>query len=254
MALPLTIDLNCDLGESFGRYKLGDDAAMMPWITSANVACGFHAGDPQVMAETVALTGEHQVALGAHPGYPDLQGFGRRQMALSPEEVRGIILYQLGALFGFAQAAGVPLVHVKPHGALYNFAARDRVTAEAITGAVTAFDPDLILVGLAGSLLIEAGEQAGLQVANEGFPDRAYLPTGELMPRSQPGAMITDPEAVADNAVQLAKEGITVAGKQVRIDTLCLHGDNPQAVANAKRVRQRLEEAGFQICALSPLA
>lgn len=247
MAVPLTIDLNCDLGESFGRYKLGDDEAMMEWITSANVACGYHAGDPQVMAETVALAEKYQVALGAHPGYPDLQGFGRRQMALSSEEVRGIILYQLGALFGFTQAARVPLVHVKPHGALYNFAARDRATAEAIAGAVAAIDPDLILVGLAGSVLIEAGEQAGLQVANEGFPDRAYLLTGELMPRSQPGAVITDPEAVADNAVRLAVEGITVAGKKVKIDTLCLHGDNPQAVANAKHVRQRLEGEGITV-------
>ncbi len=251
MVVPLTIDLNCDLGESFGRYKLGDDTAIMQWITSANVACGYHAGDPQVMAKTVALAIKHQVAIGAHPGYPDLQGFGRRQMALSSEEVRGIILYQLGALYGFAKAAGVPLVHVKPHGQLYNFAARDRATAEAIAGAVGAFDPGLILVGLAGSLLSEAGKQAGLQVANEGFPDRVYLPTGELMPRSQPDAVITDPEAVADNAVHLAKEGITVVGKKVSIDTLCLHGDNPQAVANAKRVRQRLEEAGFQIRALN---
>ena len=129
MAVPLTVDLNCDLGESFGRYKLGNDAAMMPWITSANVACGFHAGDPHVMAETAALTAEYKVALGAHPGYPDLQGFGRRQMALTAEEVYGIILYQLGALAAFAQAAGVPLVHIKPHGALYNFAARDIATA-----------------------------------------------------------------------------------------------------------------------------
>ncbi len=151
---------------------------MMQWITSANVACGYHAGDPQVMAETVALAIKHQVAIGAHPGYPDLQGFGRRQMALSPEEVRGIILYQLGALYGFAKAAGVPLVHVKAHGALYNFAARDRATAEAIAGAVAAFDPGLTLVGLAGSLLSEAGKQAGLQVANEGFPDRATCQPG----------------------------------------------------------------------------
>ena len=250
MAEPLTIDLNCDLGESFGRYRLGDDAAMMQWITSANVACGFHAGDPQVMAETVALAVKHKVALGAHPGYPDLQGFGRRQMALTPDEVTQIILYQLGALAAFAKAAGVPLAHVKPHGALYNFAARDQATAEAIASAVAAFDPNLILVGLAGSKSIEAGEQAGLQVANEGFPDRAYLPSGELMPRSQPGAVITEPEAVAANAVRLAREGISVAGKKVRIDTLCLHGDNPQAAANAKRVRQSLEEEGIIVRSL----
>ncbi|MBG0770171.1 MAG: LamB/YcsF family protein [Anaerolineaceae bacterium] len=245
MAVPLTVDLNCDLGESFGRFKLGNDAAMMPWITSANAACGFHAGDPSVMAETVALAAEYKVALGAHPGYPDLQGFGRRQMTMTAEEVYGIILYQLGALAAFAQAAGVPLVHVKPHGALYNFAARDIATAEVITEAVTDFDASLILVGLAGSVLIEAGKRAGLQVAHEGFPDRAYQPNGELMPRSQPGAVITDPEAVAANAVRLVREGITASGNTIRVDTLCLHGDNPQAAANAKQVRQRLEAEGI---------
>ncbi len=251
MADPLTVDLNCDLGESFGRYKLGNDADMMPWITSANVACGFHAGDPHVMAETVALAAEYKVALGAHPGYPDLQGFGRRQMALTAEEVYGIILYQLGALAAFAQAAGVPLVHIKPHGALYNFAARDIATAEAIAEAVADFDTNLILGGLAGSLLIEAGKRAGLQVAHEGFPDRTYQPNGELLPRSQPGAVITDPDAVAANAVRLVREGISVSGTAIRIDTLCLHGDNPQAAANAKQVRQRLEAEGIIVRSLA---
>lgn len=252
MAVPLTIDLNCDLGESFGRYQLGDDAAMMAWISSANVACGLHAGDPQVMARTVALAAEHGVALGAHPGYPDLQGFGRRPMALTAEEVRAVVLYQLGALSGFARAAGVPLVHVKPHGALYNLAARDEATAEAVAEAVAAFDPHLILVGLAGSQSILAAERAGLRAANEAFPDRAYLLTGELMPRSQPGAVLTDPDAVAANAVRLAREGVEMDGRRVSVDTLCLHGDNPQAVANAKLVRRELEKVGIVVRALTP--
>ncbi len=251
MASALTIDLNCDLGESFGHYNLGEDAEMMALITSANVACGFHAGDFQVMQKTVALAAEHGVALGAHPGYPDLQGFGRRAMTFSAEEVRTMVIYQLGALAGFARAAGVPLVHVKPHGALYNQSARDRMTADAIAAAVKEFDPGLILIGLAGSLSIVAGREAGLQVGCEGFPDRAYLPTGQLMPRSQAGAVLTDPGAVAENAVRLAKEGITVNGEMVTVDTLCLHGDNPEAVENAKAVRQALQAAGI---AIEPIA
>ncbi len=251
MASVLTIDLNCDLGESFGHYNLGEDAEMMALITSANVACGFHAGDFWVMQKTVALAAEHGVALGAHPGYPDLQGFGRRAMSFSAEEVRTMVIYQLGALAGFARAAGVPLVHVKPHGALYNQSARDRMTADAIAAAVKAFDPGLILIGLAGSLSVIAGREAGLRVGSEGFPDRAYLSNGQLMPRSQAGAVFTDPEAVAANAVRLAKEGINVNGEMITVDTLCLHGDNPEAVENAKAVRQALQAAGF---AIEPLA
>jgi UPF0271 protein len=247
MAAMVSIDLNCDLGESFGRYILGEDAAMMALISSANVACGAHAGDPEVMAKTVALAKQNGVALGAHPGYPDLQGFGRREMALSGEEVTYTILYQLGALSGFARAAGIPLVHVKPHGALYNRAARDPMVAEAIARAVQQFDPDLILVGLAGSELIAAGEAAGLATANEGFPDRAYLPDGSLMPRGQQGAVVTDPDAVAANALKLAQEGIVIAEERITVDTLCLHGDNLKAVANAKAVRAALEAAGIAI-------
>lgn len=247
----VSIDLNCDLGESFGRYRLGEDAAMMTLISSANVACGFHAGDPDVMAETVDLAKQNGVALGAHPGYPDLQGFGRRDMALSGEEICNSILYQLGALSGFAQAAGIPLLHVKPHGALYNRAVRDPIAAEAVTQAVKRFDPALILVGLAGSALVAAGEAVGLATANEGFPDRAYLPDGNLMPRGQYGAVITDPDAVAANAMKLVREGIAVAGERIAMDTLCLHGDHLRAVANARAVRTTLEEAGIVI---KPLA
>ena len=247
----LTVDLNCDLGEGFGRYDLGADTEMMKWITSANVACGFHAGDPQVMARTVALAQEHGVALGAHPGYPDLQGFGRRAMALSTEALACAITYQLGALEAFARAAGTKLAHVKPHGALYNLAARDYPTADTIVRAVAAFNPDLILVGLAGSEIVRAGKDAGLRIANEGFPDRAYLPDGQLMPRDQAGALITDPGQVAQNAVRLVKEGVAGFGGFVRVDTLCLHGDHASAVENAQQVRYTLEEAGVEIHALS---
>jgi 5-oxoprolinase (ATP-hydrolysing) subunit A len=247
----LTIDLNCDLGEGFGRYDLGADGEMMKWITSANVACGFHAGDPQVMARTVALAQEHGVALGAHPGYPDLEGFGRRAMDLSQEAMACALTYQLGALEAFARAAGTKLAHVKPHGALYNLAARDYPTGQTIARAVAAFNPDLILVGLAGSELVRAGKDAGLRAANEGFPDRAYLPNGQLMPRDQAGALITDPGQVAQNAVRLVKEGVAGFGGIVRVDTLCLHGDHASAVANAQQVRRALEEAGVEIHALS---
>ena len=249
----VSIDLNCDLGESFGRYRLGEDAAMMALISSANVACGFHAGDPDVMAATVSLAKQNGVALGAHPGYPDLQGFGRRDMALSGEEITNGLLYQLGALSAFAQAAGIPLVHVKPHGALYNRAARDPIAAAAIARAVRQFNPELILVGLAGSELVRAGLEEGLATANEGFPDRAYLPDGSLMPRSRNGAVITEPEFVAQNALKLALEGISVAGERISIDTLCLHGDNLKAVANARAIRTALEEADIAILPLSKI-
>jgi 5-oxoprolinase (ATP-hydrolysing) subunit A len=247
MVRTLAVDLNCDLGEGFGRYNLGDDAEMMRWITSANIACGFHAGDPDVMARTVALAKAHGVALGAHPGYPDLQGFGRRTMTLSPTAIAHAITYQLGALEAFARVAGTRLVHVKPHGALYNQAARDEVTANAITRAVAAYDPNLILVGLGGSSLVGAGIGAGLRVANEGFPDRAYLPDGQLMPRDQAGALITDPEQVASNAVRLVTEGFKGGDRAFRVDTLCLHGDHHSAVDNARLVRGALEDAGVEI-------
>jgi UPF0271 protein len=247
----VAVDLNCDLGEGFGRYDLGVDAEMMKWITSANVACGLHAGDPQVMARTVALIKDNDVALGAHPGYPDLQGFGRRSMGLSPEEIANVLYFQLGALEAFARVNGLTLVHVKPHGALYNLAARDHQTAHAIAQAVSALDPQLILVGLGGSELTRAGSALGLRVAHEGFPDRGYLPDGQLMSRDQEGALITDPEAVACNAVRLAKDGMIANGERLKVDTLCLHGDNPAAVGNAQHVRCKLEEAGVVIAPLA---
>ena len=247
----LSVDLNCDLGESFGRYELGQDAAIMPLVTSANVACGFHAGDPSVMRSTVQLVKQNKVALGAHPGYPDLQGFGRRQIDLTSREVTDIVTYQVGALAAYATAEGIKLVHVKPHGALYNLASKDFVVAKAIAQAVHEIDPSLILVGLAGSVLVKAGEERGLKVANEGFPDRAYLPNGQLMPRTQDGAVIHQPQIVAANALRLVKQGLIVKGKKVQIDTLCLHGDNLNAVENARVVRLALEKGGVRIS--SPL-
>jgi len=244
------IDLNCDMGESFGRYTVGNDESIMPFITSANIACGMHAGDPSVMRQTVRLAKQHGVAIGAHPSWPDLQGFGRREMSLTSDEVEAFVLYQIGALAAFAKAEDVELHHVKPHGALYNQAAKDRNLANAIAGAVKQFSVDLILVGLAGSGLVEAGVEAGLQVANEGFPDRNYNPDGTLMSRKLSGAIIEAPEEVAAQAVRLAQKGINFSGQHVRVDTLCLHGDNPHAVQNAEVVREALEKLGIEVAAL----
>jgi 5-oxoprolinase (ATP-hydrolysing) subunit A len=250
----MQIDLNCDMGESFGRYTLGDDAAMLDVVTSANIACGFHAGDPGVMQRTVALAVERRVAIGAHPGYPDLPGFGRRAMALTPGELEASLIYQLGALAGFAAVSRVPLVHVKPHGALYNTAARDDVTALALVRAITAFDPDLIVVTLPGSVLAAAATTMGLRVALEGFADRAYRENGTLVPRDRPGAMIEDPEIAVGRAVRMVTEGlvITITGKAIplRIDTLCVHGDTPEAPQIARDLRHALQQAGVELRSL----
>ena len=193
----MVIDLNCDMGESFGRYRLGTDADLMAYITSANIACGLHAGDPVIMEGTVRLAQEHGVAAGAHPGFPDLQGFGRRAMQLTPEEAEAFVLYQIGALAAFARASGAELVHVKPHGALYNQAAQDYTMARAIARAIARFSPQLILVGLANSRLMEAGLEAGLPVACEAFVDRAYEADGSLRSRRLPGAVLHDPQQAA---------------------------------------------------------
>ena len=250
----MKIDLNCDVGESFGRYILGEDPAVMPFISSANIACGAHAGDPLVMQQTVRLALDHHVVIGAHPGYPDLQGFGRRKISFDPEEVEAFILYQLGALSAFVQIHGKKLRHIKPHGALYNQASVDRTLAEAISHADALFDQELILVGLPGSVLLEAGQRNGLRVAAEAFPDRGYLPDGSLMPRGLPGAILTDIEEITENALRLCREGIhvMVSGQETifRVDTLCLHGDHPHAAENARRVREGLEEKHIKIQAL----
>jgi UPF0271 protein len=238
--MDMDIDLNCDMGESFGAYRLGDDEGILAYITSANIACGFHAGDALVMDATLRMCVRAGVRVGAHPAYPDLQGFGRREMNLAPQEVEAFVLYQVGALAGFARAAGVELAHVKPHGALYNQAARDPALAEAVAGGVARFSHSLALVGLAGSALVQAAEAAGLRAVNEGFPDRAYNPDGTLRSRRLAGAVLDDPAEIAANAVRLATEGILTPGGRVAVETLCLHGDNPAAVAAARAVRAAL--------------
>jgi UPF0271 protein len=251
----MKIDLNCDMGESFGRYTLGTDETLMPHITSANIACGFHASDPVVMDRTVRLAREHGVAIGAHPGFPDLQGFGRRDMQLSPEEAEAAVLYQIGALAGFARAAGTELVHVKPHGALYNQAAGDRALAEAIVRAATRFSRELIVVGLANSEVVEAAVQAGQPVAREAFADRAYEADGSLRSRRLPGAVLHDPAQAAAQAVRIARDGLVVAwgGQEVPVqaETLCVHGDTPTALTIVQAIRQTLLEAGVDVTALA---
>ena len=249
------IDLNSDVGESFGAYRLGADADVMRSITSANVACGFHAGDPDVMRETVRLAREAGVAVGAHPGFADLAGFGRRELRASPREVEHMVLYQIGALEAIARAEGVRLSHVKAHGALYNMAARDRTLADAIARAVARFDPALVLFGLPGSELVRAGEAAGLPVASEGFADRAYERDGSLAPRGTAGSVLHDPEEVVRRAMEMVTEGRVAARDGSRlafhVDTLCVHGDTPGAAELTRRLRAGLEQHGVVV---KPLA
>ncbi len=249
-----TIDLNCDMGESFGAWTMGQDEALLEVVTSANIACGFHAGDPATMMRTVRLVAAKDVALGAHPSLPDLPGFGRRTMSITAEEARGLILYQVGALEAFARAAGTRLCHVKPHGALYNMAAKDRALADAIAGAVRDFDPTLILVGLSGSELIRAGQAIGLRCASEVFADRGYETDGSLSPRGEPGAMITDEEFAVARVLLMVLEGRVESRTGVDValqaETVCLHGDQPKALAFARRLRKALEGAGVEVCAL----
>ena len=232
----MNIDLNCDMGED-----IGNDEDIMPYITSANIACGFHAGNSKTMRETVRLAKRYGVNIGAHPSWLDVEGFGRREMSLPPDEVEALILYQLGALAAIAKAEGAELIHVKPHGAIYNQAAKDKVLASAIARAVKSFSGDLVLVGLAGSGLIEAGLEVGLRVMNEGFPDRNYNPDGTLVSRKEPHAIIESPEEVAKHAMELIRDGILFGEKRVRVDTLCLHGDHPRAAENAKLIRGLLK-------------
>jgi len=248
------VDLNCDVGESYGAYRLGADDALMPWITSANIACGYHAGDPLVMDETVRLAVRHGVGIGAHPGFPDLLGFGRRAMQLAPGEVENYVLYQVGALAAFARAAGAELAHVKPHGALYNVAARDPETARAIARGVARAGSHLILVGLAGSALVEAAREAGLATVGEGFADRAYNPDGTLRSRRLPGALLESPAAAAEQALRIARDGTVTAhtGEEIslHVDTICIHGDTPAAVEIAQAIRQKLAQAGVEVASL----
>lgn len=248
------IDLNSDLGESFGAYTLGRDEELMQCITSASVACGWHGGDPLVMQRTIAAASRLGVAFGAHPGYPDLMGFGRREMKLSPEEAYAYVLYQLGALGAFVTAAGGRLQHIKPHGALYNQGCKDDRLATAICRAARDYDPNLAVLAPEGSAFQTAAAQFGLPFAGEFFADRAYLPDGSLMPRSQPGAVIHDPRLAAARVLQMAQQGtVTCADgtlRPVHCVSVCVHGDNEAALESVRVIRAALEQNGI---ALRPL-
>ena len=249
------INLNADLGESFGAWTMGDDAALLQIVNSANIACGFHAGDPAVMQATVRLALQHGVGIGAHPSYPDLQGFGRRVMQMSSRDLQAMLLYQIGALQAIAAAEGGRVSHVKPHGALNNVACADKEVAATVVRAIQQLDPSLMLLAPAHSALASAAENAGLPVRYEVFADRAYLDDGQLMPRSRPGAVLHDAQACVDHVLRMlqAQAIVTATQQQLpcRIDSICVHGDGPQAVATARAVRQALEAAGYS---LQPLA
>ena len=250
----MRIDMNSDLGESFGAYSIGHDAGLMQAITSANVAAGFHAGDPSVLRETIRLAKTSGVAVGAHPGFPDLVGFGRRELNVTPREAEDMVLYQVAAVAGVAAAEGVKVQHVKPHGALFNMAVRNAELSAAIARAVAAFDRHLILFGLPGSEILNAGRAAGLRVAAEVFADRAYEPDGSLASRRKAGSVIHDPDAVVARAVRMVKERTVVAtdGSAVALeaDTICVHGDTPGSDALAARIRAGLEAAGVTVKAI----
>jgi UPF0271 protein len=248
------IDLNCDMGESFGAWRLGRDAEVIAFITSANIACGFHAGDPLVMDRTVAMAAARGVGVGAHPGYPDLRGFGRRNMDCTPEEVAADIIYQIGAIQAFCATRKVGLQHVKPHGALYNMAVGNEPLFRAIARAVAAVNPALRLVTLAGNhapMMARIGSEEGVRVVFEAFPDRAYTPEGKLVSRRLPGAVITDAALATQRAVRMATEGRIVATDgtilEMAIDTLCVHGDTPTALALVEQIRAGLEGAGVAL-------
>jgi len=247
----IRIDINSDMGESFGAYSIGHDAGLMQAITSANVAAGFHAGDPSVLRDTIRSAKQHGVAVGAHPGFPDLVGFGRRELNVTATEAEDMVLYQVAAVAGVAAAEGVRMQHVKPHGALFNVAARSVELSTAIARAVAAFDASLILFGLPGSEILNAGRAAGLRVAAEVFADRAYEPDGLLASRRKPGAVIHDPDVVVARAVRMVKERSVVAidGSVVPLeaDTICVHGDTPGSDDLAARIRAGLEAAGIAV-------
>ena len=251
MSLPASVDLNADLGESFGAWTMGDDDAMLARVSSANIACGFHAGDPLVMRRTVRRALAGGVALGARPSFPDLQGFGRRRMDLAPDELEAMLIYQIGALQALAAAEGGRVRHVKPHGALSNLACADEALADTVARAVRALDRDLVLLAPACSALARAGERAGLAVAHEIFADRAYRPDGQLVPRRQPGAMIHGAEACRAHVLSMLEAGALIAidGQRLPtpIDSICVHGDGPDAVAAADAIRAGLAAAGVAV-------
>lgn len=245
------VDLNCDLGESFGRYTLGLDDQVIPLISSANIACGWHASDPLIMEKTVALAKQYGVSIGAHTGFPDLMGFGRRNMNISAAEAKAYTKYQMGALMGFCKAEGVKLAHVKPHGAFYNMAAKDYVLAKAICEGIYEIDPSVKLLGLSGSEMIRAAKDTGLAYGQEVFADRAYEEDGTLVNRRKPGAMIEDEDLAIRRVIDMVKKGTVTAitGKEVSIqaDSICVHGDGPKALAFVKKIREALLAEGLQI-------
>lgn len=245
------IDINCDMGESFGAYGFGRDPEVMDYISSANIACGLHAGDPMVMERTVRLAKEKGVAVGAHPGYPDLLGFGRRHMDCSLEEIENFTLYQIGALSAFARAQGIPLQHVKAHGALGNLAFVNLEVSKAVARALRLFNRDLIFVTMAGTVMVQAAQEVGVRFAEEVYADRVYNPDGTLQSRKIPGAVIHDPEKAAQQAVRMAQEGYVIAhdGTKVKVNpqTLCVHGDTPSALAILQRIRDELRKASIAV-------
>ena len=246
-----SIDLNCDLGEGFGIYQAGVDEAIFPLISSANIACGFHAGDPQVMRRSVSLTLQHGVSIGAHPGTPDLQGFGRRAMDLSLHEIENLLIYQVGALDGFARAAGGRIRHIKPHGWLYNEAAKNPDLSKTIVNTIRTMNPDWILFGATGSYLIAAAKEAGLPFAEEAFADRTYQRDASLSPRSQSGSLITDPDQAAQQCLDIVLRGKvkTTNGAEVplRADTMCVHGDNPSVLSILNCIREELKRHSVSV-------
>ncbi len=247
----MEIDLNSDMGESFSAYTIGHDAEILRYFSSANVACGWHGGDPRSMRETIRLAKEHGVAVGAHPGYPDLIGFGRRIMQITREDARNYTVYQLGALLAFAKAQGVKLQHVKPHGALYNYATTNRDVALGIAEGIAEVDPTLLYLALPGWEMEKAGREVGIPVALEAFADRAFTEDGNLASRRLPGSVISDPNEAAERVLRIVKEKRlkAITGKEIPMDvvTICLHSDTPGAGAMAKRIRERLDEAGVKV-------
>lgn len=245
------LDINCDMGESFGRYQLGNDKEILKYITSANIACGFHAGDPNIMRETVKLALDHNVAIGAHPSFNDLVGFGRREMNISPEEVYNLVVYQIGALDAFVKAEGGTLQHVKPHGALYNLSAKNERIAEAIAEAVYAVNPELILFGLSGSESIKTAKRIGLRVANEVFSDRTYEKDGTLTLRHLPNALISDREKALHQVITIVKKRrvSSIEGTSIPLeaDTVCIHGDGEAALAFAQYIYKTLRNEGVDV-------
>ena len=251
------VDLNCDLGESFGNYKIGGDDKIIPLISSTNVACGFHAGDPVVMKKTIETAKKNNIGIGAHPGFLDLMGFGRREMKISIDEAKAYVLYQLGALGAFCKSEGVKLQHVKPHGALYNMAAKDYKLSRAICKAVAEFDNSLIILGLSGSETLKAAKDLNLKYASEVFADRAYEEDGSLVARSKEGAMIHDENEAIERVIKMIKEQkvISITGKEIPIkaDSICVHGDGEKALLFVKKIREKLENEGIIIQKLSEI-